>query len=84
LPNQGGRVISIVDDDVSLRRSLRNLLRSEGLRIAEDSALSLQGGDAAFELLTLRHLAHLPRRRADQRIGRSTRHGASPSGFRAL
>jgi len=44
LPNQGGRVISIVDDDVSLRRSLRNLLRSEGLRIAEDSALSLQGG----------------------------------------
>jgi len=33
LPNQGGRVVSIVDDDASLRRSLQNLLRSEGFQV---------------------------------------------------
>jgi FixJ family two-component response regulator len=31
--NDGGRVVSIVDDDPSLRRSLRNLLTSVGLRV---------------------------------------------------
>jgi len=33
LENDGGRVVSIVDDDPSLRRSLRNLLTSVGLRV---------------------------------------------------
>ena len=33
MPNQVDRVVSIVDDDASLRRSLRNLLRSEGLQV---------------------------------------------------
>ena len=33
LENDGGRVVSIVDDDPSLRRSLRNLLTSVGFRV---------------------------------------------------
>ncbi|HEY7542533.1 MAG TPA: response regulator [Methylomirabilota bacterium] len=33
LANHGGRIISVVDDDVSLRRSLRNLLSSVGFEV---------------------------------------------------
>jgi two-component system, LuxR family, response regulator FixJ len=33
LANHGGRVVSVVDDDVSLRRSLRNLLSSVGFEV---------------------------------------------------
>ena len=33
MENDGGRVVSIVDDDPSLRRSLRNLLTSVGFRV---------------------------------------------------
>jgi two-component system, LuxR family, response regulator FixJ len=33
LENNGGRVVFIVDDDPSLRRSLRNLLTSVGFRV---------------------------------------------------
>jgi FixJ family two-component response regulator len=33
LANHGGRVVSVVDDDVSLRRSLRNLLNSVGFEV---------------------------------------------------
>jgi FixJ family two-component response regulator len=33
MSEQNGRVVSIVDDDASLRRSLRNLLTSVGLRV---------------------------------------------------
>ena len=33
MENDGGHVVSIVDDDPSLRRSLRNLLTSVGLRV---------------------------------------------------
>ena len=53
--------------------------------IAEDSALSLQGGDAAFELFTLCHPS--PPYRGGEQISASVglrAHGASPSGFRAL
>jgi FixJ family two-component response regulator len=34
LAKHDGRVVSIVDDDASLRRSLRNLLISVGFRVA--------------------------------------------------
>jgi FixJ family two-component response regulator len=33
MSEQNGRVVSVVDDDASLRRSLRNLLTSVGLRV---------------------------------------------------
>jgi two-component system, LuxR family, response regulator FixJ len=33
MTEQNGHVVSIVDDDASLRRSLRNLLSSAGLRV---------------------------------------------------
>ncbi len=33
MSEDGGRVVCIVDDDVSLRRSLRNLLTSVGFRV---------------------------------------------------
>jgi FixJ family two-component response regulator len=33
MSDQDGRVVSVVDDDASLRRSLRNLLTSVGLRV---------------------------------------------------
>jgi FixJ family two-component response regulator len=33
LANHGGRIISVVDDDASLRRSLRNLLSSVGFEV---------------------------------------------------
>jgi FixJ family two-component response regulator len=33
MSEQNGRLIAIVDDDASLRRSLRNLLMSAGLRV---------------------------------------------------
>ena len=33
MANHGGRVVSVVDDDVSLRRSLRNLLSSVGFEV---------------------------------------------------
>ena len=33
MSDPNGRVVSIVDDDASLRRSLRNLLTSAGLRV---------------------------------------------------
>jgi len=43
----GRRVIGIVDDDSSLRRSLRNLLMSVGFRVAtfESAEAFLQSGD---------------------------------------
>lgn len=33
MANHGGRVVSVVDDDASLRRSLRNLLSSVGFEV---------------------------------------------------
>jgi FixJ family two-component response regulator len=43
---ESGRVVSIVDDDASLRRSLRNLLTSAGLRVEtfESAEVFLQSG----------------------------------------
>lgn len=53
------RVVSIVDDDASLRRSLRNLLTSVGFRVetfpsAEDFLRSVQRETAACLVLDLR------------------------------
>ena len=53
------RVVSIVDDDVSLRRSLRNLLTSVGFRVetfpsAEDFLRSVQRETTACLVLDLR------------------------------
>ena len=43
---KNGRVVSIVDDDPSLRRSLRNLLTSAGLRVEtfESAEVFLESG----------------------------------------
>ncbi len=43
---EGGRVVSVVDDDASLRRSLRNLLTSVGLEVEtfESAELFLESG----------------------------------------
>lgn len=53
------RLVSIVDDDESLRRSLRNLLMSVGFRVetfetAEDFLQSAHRGDTACLVLDLR------------------------------
>jgi FixJ family two-component response regulator len=46
MTEESGRVVSIVDDDASLRRSLRNLLTSAGLRVEtfESAEVFLQSG----------------------------------------
>ena len=46
MTGQDGRVVSIVDDDASLRRSLRNLLMSAGLRVEtfESAEVFLESG----------------------------------------
>src|SRR6266446_8519902 len=54
-----GRVVSIVDDDASLRRSLRNLLTSVGFRVetfasADDFLGSVQRETTACLVLDLR------------------------------
>ena len=54
-----GRVVSVVDDDQSLRRSLRNLLTSVGFRVetfasAEDFLGSSQQDDTGCLVLDLR------------------------------
>jgi two-component system, LuxR family, response regulator FixJ len=43
---EGGHVVSVVDDDASLRRSLRNLLTSVGLEVEtfESAELFLESG----------------------------------------
>jgi FixJ family two-component response regulator len=46
MSEQNGRMVSIVDDDASLRRSLRNLLMSAGLRAEtfESAEVFLESG----------------------------------------
>ena len=46
MSEQNGRMVSIVDDDASLRRSLRNLLMSAGLRVEtfESAEVFLESG----------------------------------------
>src|SRR5947199_227183 len=46
MSEESGRVVCIVDDDASLRRSLRNLLRSAGLRVEtfESAEVFLESG----------------------------------------
>ena len=46
MSEQNARVVSIVDDDASLRRSLRNLLMSAGLRVEtfESAEVFLESG----------------------------------------
>jgi FixJ family two-component response regulator len=46
MSEQNGRVVSVVDDDASLRRSLRNLLMSAGLRVEmfESAEVFLESG----------------------------------------
>jgi len=46
MTEQNGRMVSIVDDDASLRRSLRNLLTSVGLRVEtfESAEVFLESG----------------------------------------
>jgi FixJ family two-component response regulator len=46
MSQKNGRVISIVDDDASLRRSIRNLLMSAGLRVEtfESAEVFLESG----------------------------------------
>jgi len=46
MTEQNGRMVSIVDDDASLRRSLRNLLTSVGLRVEtfESAEVFLKSG----------------------------------------
>lgn len=46
MSDQDGRIVSIVDDDASLRRSLRNLLMSAGLRVEtfESAEVFLESG----------------------------------------
>jgi len=47
LANRGGRVVSVVDDDLSLRRSLRNLLSSVGFEVETfESAEAFLASDA--------------------------------------
>jgi FixJ family two-component response regulator len=46
MSQQNGRMVSIVDDDASLRRSFRNLLTSAGLRVEtfESAEVFLESG----------------------------------------
>ncbi len=46
MSEQNGRIVSIVDDDASLRRSLRNLLMSAGLSVEtfESAEVFLESG----------------------------------------
>ena len=46
MSEQNGRIVSIVDDDASLRRSLRNLLTSAGLSVEtfESAEVFLESG----------------------------------------
>jgi len=46
MSEQDGRIVSIVDDDASLRRSLRNLLMSAGFRVEtfESAEVFLESG----------------------------------------
>lgn len=73
-----GRVVCVVDDDASLRRSLRNLLMSVGFRVETfQSARSVSGICASTE-------HRLPRARfANDRNERSRQRGVWPPQARA-
>ena len=55
MTERNGRVVSIVDDDASLRRSLRNLLTSAGLPVEtfESAELFLESGSRNTGCLVL-------------------------------
>ena len=57
MSEQDGRIVSIVDDDASLRRSLRNLLMSAGFRVEtfESAEVFLESGSQLRVRGSFRH-----------------------------